>query len=85
MGIDLDKIREMHEAMQSGGGQGEGGIDFSKFMKVNEGSNVIRILPPKEEDEDDGAGVQVGNKTDKESGQEERDPLEDVDRADSDC
>lgn len=53
MGIDLDKIREMHEAMQSSGGQGGGGgIDLSKFMQVSEGSNVVRILPPKEEDED---------------------------------
>lgn len=49
MGIDLEKIRKMHEEMQSGSGQG---IDLAKFMKVNDGINVIRILPPKEDDED---------------------------------
>jgi len=51
MAIDLDKIREMHEKLSSPGTGGSS--DFTNnFVQLQEGTTVLRILPPKEEDQD---------------------------------
>jgi len=48
MAIDLEKIKQIHENL-SGKGTG-GGSDT--FLILNEGTNTIRVLPPKEDDAD---------------------------------
>ena len=49
MAIDLEAIRQKHEEIAKGPG---GGGDFSieNFLQLQEGSNVVRILPGKDED-----------------------------------
>jgi hypothetical protein len=50
MAIDLDKIKEIH-ANLSGKGTGGGGMSDT-FLKIEDGTNAVRILPPKEDDGD---------------------------------
>lgn len=50
MAIDLEKIKEIH-ANLSGKGTGGGGMSDT-FLKIEDGTNSVRILPPKEEDMD---------------------------------
>jgi len=48
MAIDLEKIKEIHANLS---GKGGGGMSET-FLKIEEGTNVVRLLPPKEEDQD---------------------------------
>ena len=50
MAIDLDKIKEIH-ANLSGKGTGGGGMSDA-FLKIEDGTNTVRILPPKEDGQD---------------------------------
>jgi hypothetical protein len=48
MAIDLEKIKEIHANLS---GKGTGGMSDT-FLKIEEGTNAVRVLPPKTEDED---------------------------------
>ena len=48
MAIDLEKIKEVHANLSGKGGSGMS----DTFLKVEEGTNAVRILPPKEDDSD---------------------------------
>ena len=47
MAIDLEKIKEIHANLS---GKGTGGGMSDTFLKIEDGTNAVRILPPKEED-----------------------------------
>ncbi len=50
MGLNLDEIRKKHEQLLNSQG---GGNSFSEnFLKVDKGTTPVRILPPKDSDED---------------------------------
>jgi len=49
MAIDLEAIRRKHEEISSGGGSKDGSF-LDSFLQLQEGSNVVRILPGKDED-----------------------------------
>ena len=49
MPIDLEMLRQKHAEL-SAGPTGEGSDFLSKFFKVQEGTNVVRILPWKDDD-----------------------------------
>ena len=49
MAIDLEKIKQMHEQLS---GQGTGGDFTNNFVQLQEGTTVLRVLPPKEDDQD---------------------------------
>ena len=48
MAIDLEKIKEIHANLS---GKGTGGGMSDTFLKIEEGTNSVRILPPKEDDD----------------------------------
>ena len=48
MAIDLEAIRQKHEEISNAGGGGGSFIDT--FIQLREGTNVVRILPGKDED-----------------------------------
>ena len=48
MAIDLEKIKEIHANLS---GKGMGGGMSDTFLKVEEGTNTVRILPPKTDEE----------------------------------
>ena len=48
MAIDLEAIRRKHEAISAGPGGDTSFLD--KFLQLQEGSNVVRILPGKDEE-----------------------------------
>jgi len=50
MAIDLDKIREIHNSLQNQGSAD--GSFINNFFQVVEGTNTVRVLPPKEEGQD---------------------------------
>ena len=50
MPIDLEMLRQKHAEL-SAGPSGENSDFLSKFFKLNEGTNVIRILPSKDDDQ----------------------------------
>jgi hypothetical protein len=55
--IDLDALRKKHEQLQNAGGDN---TDFQNmFFQVQEGTNTIRILPPKDEDKEFYAETQL--------------------------
>ena len=50
MAIDLDALRAKHAEL-SNPGSGNANTDFlSNFLQINEGTNVVRVLPGKDED-----------------------------------
>jgi|TARA_R100001163_G_scaffold61286_1_gene51154 hypothetical protein len=50
MAIDLDALRAKHAELSNPGG-GNANTDFlSNFLQINEGTNVVRVLPGKDED-----------------------------------
>ena len=49
MSIDLELLRQKHAEL-SAGPSGENSDFLSKFMKIKEGTNVVRILPWKDDD-----------------------------------
>ena len=49
MPIDLEMLRQKHAEL-SAGPSGENSDFLSKFFKLNEGTNVLRILPSKDDD-----------------------------------
>lgn len=50
MAIDLEAIRRKHEEISSGPGGGGDSSFLDNFIQLQEGSNVVRILPGKDED-----------------------------------
>ena len=51
MAIDLDAIRRKHEEISSPAGTGGGDSSFlDNFIQLQEGNNVVRILPGKDEE-----------------------------------
>lgn len=48
MALDITKIAERLAQLNSGGGNNGGGTDY---FKIKDGRNVVRILPPKDENE----------------------------------
>jgi len=49
MSIDLEAIRRKHEEISSGPGGGDSSF-LDKFIQLQEGNNVVRILPGKDEE-----------------------------------
>tara|TARA_Y100000310_G_C20417327_1_gene684964 strand:+ start:42 stop:797 length:756 start_codon:yes stop_codon:yes gene_type:complete len=49
MTINLDKLREKHAEMTRQG-TGDGGSFLNNFLQIKEGSNLVRILPGKDEE-----------------------------------
>jgi len=50
MAIDLEAIRRKHEEISSGPGTGGDSSFLDNFLQLQEGNNVVRILPGKDED-----------------------------------
>ena len=55
--IDLDALRKKHEQLQK---TGSGDTDFQNmFLQVQEGTNAVRVLPPKDDDKEFYAETQL--------------------------
>lgn len=52
MSINLDKLREDYERLNGKKTSGEGNLDMSAWLKLNEGTNIIRFLPSNKPDTD---------------------------------
>ena len=50
MAIDLDALRAKHEELTKPAGGGNNTDFLSKFFQVKEGTNIVRILPGKDDD-----------------------------------
>ena len=50
MAIDLEAIRRKHEEISSGPGTGGDSSFLDNFLQLQEGNNVVRILPGKDEE-----------------------------------
>jgi hypothetical protein len=50
MAIDLDALRAKHEELTKPAGGGSNSDFLSNFLQLNEGTNLVRILPGKDDD-----------------------------------
>ena len=62
MAIDLDALRKKHEELSNPGGSG--GDFLKKFFQLKEGTNLLRILPWKDEDRQFYAETKIHRVTD---------------------
>jgi hypothetical protein len=50
MAIDLEAIRQKHSEISFGPGKSKGDFNLDNFLQLHEGSNVVRLLPGKDEE-----------------------------------
>ena len=64
MAIDLDALRKKHEELSNPGGSNSGSDFLKNFFQLKEGTNLLRILPWKDEDKQFYAETKIHRVTD---------------------